>query len=598
MKQFNTPSVVDVAPEMNISDVLSERASSTPDRVLFGLPQEDGSWIDVTAAQFEDEVKTLAKGFIASGLAPGSRVALLAKSTYEWTLIDFALFYAGLVMVPVYETSSAEQIAWMCADAEVSELIVATNAHKERTGLASELPSLAQVNVLEEGYLDSLRKLAAQTSDDELAQRRALASGDDVATIIYTSGSTGKPKGCALTHSNFISLSRNARIALAPVVEAPGASTVLFITTAHVFARFISIMTVDAGVKTGHQPDTTKLLAALQTFKPSFLLAVPRVFEKVFNSAEQKAVSGGKGKIFAAATKTAITRSRMLQNGEKLPLALKAKFALFDLLVFPKLRAAMGGSIKYAVSGSAPLGERLGHFFNSLGIQILEGYGLTETTAPVSVNLPANSKIGTVGPPLPGVSVRVADDGEILVKGINVFQGYWNNPQLDEVSFIDGWYRTGDIGQMDDQGYITITGRKKEILVTAGGKNVSPAALEDPVRAHPIISQIVVVGDQRHFVSALITLDLEMLPAWLQSHGISGELSNADAANNPAVNAAIQVAIDQANAAVSRAESIRKFKVLPGQWTEESGHLTPKMSIKRDAVIKDFAAEIDEIYAE
>ena len=598
MKQFNTPSVVDVAPEMNISDVLSERASSTPDRVLFGLPQEDGSWIDVTAAQFEDEVKTLAKGFIASGFAPGSRVALLAKSTYEWTLIDFALFYAGLVMVPVYETSSAEQIAWMCADAKVSELIVATNAHKERTGLASELPSLAQVNVLEEGYLDSLRKLAAQTSDDELAQRRALASGDDVATIIYTSGSTGKPKGCALTHSNFISLSRNARIALAPVVEAPGASTVLFITTAHVFARFISIMTVDAGVKTGHQPDTTKLLAALQTFKPSFLLAVPRVFEKVFNSAEQKAVSGGKGKIFAAAAKTAITRSRMLQNGEKLPLALKAKFALFDLLVFSKLRAAMGGSIKYAVSGSAPLGERLGHFFNSLGIQILEGYGLTETTAPVSVNLPANSKIGTVGPPLPGVSVRVADDGEILVKGINVFQGYWNNPQLDEESFIDGWYRTGDIGQMDDQGYITITGRKKEILVTAGGKNVSPAALEDPVRAHPIISQIVVVGDQRHFVSALITLDLEMLPAWLQNHSISGELSNADAANHPAVNAAIQVAIDQANATVSRAESIRKFKVLPGQWTEESGHLTPKMSIKRDAVIKDFAAEIDAIYAE
>ena len=377
----------------------------------------------------------------------------------------------------------------------------------------------------------------------------------------------------------------------------PTASTLLFITTAHVFARFISILNVHAGVKTGHQPDTKQLLPALGSFKPSYLLAVPRVFEKVYNSAEQKAEAGGKGKIFRTAAHTAIEHSKYVQEGRRVPFMMGLKFRLFDKLVYSKLREAMGGRIEYAVSGSAPLGERLGHFFHSIGVDILEGYGLTETTAPATVNLPGKSRIGTVGPVLPGVGVRIADDGEIEVRGVDVFQEYWRNPEATAAAFDGEWFKTGDIGAFDKDGFLRITGRKKEIIVTAGGKNVAPAALEDPIRANPIVGQVVVVGDQKPFISALVTLDPEMLPTWLANNGLPGDMSLEDAATNDAVRAEVQKAIDRANAFVSRAESIRKFVILPTEWTEASGHLTPKMSIKRNVIMADFSDQIEELYS-
>ncbi|GAA3024375.1 AMP-dependent synthetase/ligase [Microbacterium dextranolyticum] len=594
--QFDIPAIVPADPSANIADLLVDRVRATPSLALFAVPDGAG-WRDITAAEFERDVIALAKGFVAAGIEPGDKVAFVARTTYEWTLVDFALFFAGAVMVPVYETSSASQIGWILSDSGAIAVIAESEEHAARVEeIRSEVPLVRDVWTMASGALDSLRAQGTGVTDAEIERRRSLAVGSDIATLIYTSGSTGRPKGCVLTHSNFVELARNSARALEEVVNTPGASTLLFITTAHVFARFISILDVHAGVKTGHQPDTKQLLPALGSFQPTFLLAVPRVFEKVYNSAEQKAEAGGKGKIFRAAARTAIEHSTLLQEGARVPLGTRIKFALFDRLVYSKLRAAMGGRVTYAVSGSAPLGPRLGHFFHSLGVTILEGYGLTETTAPATVNQASKAKIGTVGPVLPGVGVRLADDGEIEVRGINVFKEYWRNPEATAAAFDGEWFRTGDIGSFDDEGFLTITGRKKEIIVTAGGKNVAPAALEDPIRANPIVGQVVVVGDQRPFISALITLDPEMLPAWLANNSLPGDMSLADAARNPAVRAEVQRAVDIANKGVSRAESIRKFTILDTEWTEASGHLTPKMSIKRGVILDDFADAIEEIY--
>lgn len=598
--QFEVPAIVPADPDANISDLLIERVKATPSLALFAVPEGSGEgagWRDITAAEFEREVIALAKGFVAAGIEPGDKVGFLARTTYEWTLIDFALFFAGAVMVPVYETSSASQVSWILSDSGAIAVLTESAEHSARVEeVRAELPLIRDVWTMASGALDTLRAGGVDVADEEIERRRNLAVGSDIATLIYTSGSTGRPKGCVLTHSNFVELARNSAKALEEVVNTPGASTLLFITTAHVFARFISILDVHAGVKTGHQPDTKQLLPALGSFQPTFLLAVPRVFEKVYNSAEQKAEAGGKGKIFRAAAHTAIEHSTLLQEGKKVPLGTKIKFALFDKLVYSKLRAAMGGRVTYAVSGSAPLGPRLGHFFHSLGVTILEGYGLTETTAPATVNLAKKSKIGTVGPVLPGVGVRLADDGEVEVRGINVFKEYWQNAEATAAAFDGDWFKTGDLGSFDDEGFLTITGRKKEIIVTAGGKNVSPAALEDPIRANPIVGQVVVVGDQKPFISALVTLDPEMLPTWLGNNGLAADMTLADAANNPAVRAEVQRAIDIANKGVSRAESIRKFTILDTEWTEASGHLTPKLSIKRNVILDDFADAIEDIY--
>ncbi|MEO8908305.1 MAG: AMP-dependent synthetase/ligase [Microbacteriaceae bacterium] len=596
MEQFDVPALVAADPDANITDLLIDRVALTPDAALFSVPAGDG-WKNVSSAEFLSQVRALAKGLIAAGIEPGDTIGLMCRTRYEWTLIDFAVLFTGAILVPVYETSSPSQVQWNLTDSGATALIVETPEHFARFDeVHPDLPLIKKVWQIDLGDLDKLAASGTAVDDAEVERRRSLARGEDIATLIYTSGSTGRPRGCALTHANFVELSRNSAVALKEVLADPnGASTLLFITTAHVFARFISILCVHAGVRVGHQPDTRQLLPALGSFKPTFLLAVPRVFEKVYNSAEQKAEASGKGAIFRKAAAVAVAYSQAGQAGS-VPLGLKLKYTLYNALVYGKLRAAMGGNVKYAVSGSAPLGAHLGHFFHSLGIVILEGYGLTETTAPATVNLATRSKIGTVGPALPGVSVRVADDGEISVKGINVFKEYWHNPEATAAAFEDGWFLTGDLGSFDSDGFLTITGRKKEIIVTAGGKNVAPAALEDPIRANSLVSQVVVVGDKKPFIAALITLDAEMLPAWLTNKGLDGQMSIAEAATNPVVLEELQKAVDLANSRVSRAESIRKFVVLPMELTEDSGHLTPKLSIKRQVILNDFADAIENLY--
>ncbi|MFZ9105073.1 MAG: AMP-dependent synthetase/ligase [Pontimonas sp.] len=597
MREIHVPAVVPADPDANTTDLLLDRLRLTPELELFALPNGEGGWSTKTVRQFYNEVVALAKGLMDAGVGPGDRIGFMCKTRYEWTLVDFAAWFAGAILVPIYETSAPAQIQYTLDNSEATWLIVETAEHFTRFDeVRSELPRIRQVWKVDLGDLDKLSQSGTAVSDADLEKRRRHAVGSDIATLIYTSGSTGMPKGCVLTHSNFVELVRNAQVAMSDVVNTRS-STLLFITTAHIFARYISVLAVSGGVKIGHQADTKQLLPSLGSFKPTFLLAVPRVFEKVYNSAEQKAESGGKGAIFRKAAQTAVAYSQALDRGH-VPFALRAKFAVFDRLVLSKLRSAMGGRVEYAVSGSAPLSPRLGHFYRSMGIRILEGYGLTETTAPATINLVDKFKIGTVGPPLPGVGLRIAEDGEVQVTGINVFEGYWNNPEATAEAFTDdGWFRTGDLGSIDDEGYVSIVGRKKEIIVTAGGKNVAPAQLEDPIRANPIISQVVVAGDKKPFVSALITLDAEMLPTWLGNNGVEATLSLSEAARHPVVLEEVQRAIDAANERVSRAESIRKFHVLPVELTEATGHLTPKMSIKRQVILNDFAAEIEALYA-
>jgi long-chain acyl-CoA synthetase len=563
---------------------------------LFSLPTADGGWSDVTSAEFLAQVKAVAKGLVAAGIQPGDKIGLMCKTRYEWTLIDFATWFAGAVLVPIYETSAPSQIQWNLTDSGANAIITETPDHFARFDeIRADVPAIAHVWQIDLGDIDKLASSGHDVTDEEIERRRVLAKGSDLATLIYTSGTTGRPKGCVITHSNFVELCRNSQKAIPEVVN-PDSSTLLFITTAHIFARFISVLCIHGGVKVGHQPDTKLLLPSMASFKPTFLLAVPRVFEKVYNSSEQKAEAGGKGKIFRKAADVAIAHSKAVDAGH-VPLGLKIQFAVFDRLVLSKIRTALGGRVKYAVSGSAPLGLRLGHFYRSLGLTILEGYGLTETTAPISVNKPSNFKIGKVGPPLPGVSVRIAEDGEIQAKGVCVFDGYWNNQAATDEVFDGEWFKTGDIGQFDEDGYLEITGRKKEIIVTAGGKNVAPAALEDPIRANPIIGQVVAVGEQRPFISALVTLDEEMLPVWLNNNGLDASMTIEQAAKHPAVLAEVQRAIDVGNSRVSRAESIRKFHILDADLTEASGHLTPKLSIKRNVILADFADVIDALYS-
>jgi long-chain acyl-CoA synthetase len=596
VKEFYAPAVVTPDPDANASDLLVDRVRQTPNGALFSLPTADGGWSDLTAAEFHRQVKALAKGFIAAGVKPGEKIGFMCKTRYEWTLVDFATWFAGAVLVPIYETSSPSQVQYILEDSEANHMILETADHFSRFDeVAGDLPKISHVWQMHLGDLEKLASTGDSVTDDELEKRRTMAKGSDLATLIYTSGSTGVPKGCILTHSNFVELCRNAAVSMSQVVN-PQSSTLLFITTAHIFARFISVLGVHGGVKIGHQADTKQLLPSLGSFKPTFLLAVPRVFEKVYNSAEQKAEAGGKGKIFRKAADVAIAHSKALDAGH-IPFGLKVQFALFDRLVYSKLRAAMGGRVVYAVSGSAPLGLRLAHFFRSLDIRILEGYGLTETTAPATINLVDKFKIGTTGPALPGVGLKIAEDGEILIKGINIFAGYWKKPEATAEVMEGEWFRSGDIGTLDDDGFLTITGRKKEIIVTAGGKNVAPAALEDPIRANPIIGQVVVVGDQKPFVSALVTLDSEMLPVWLNNNELDAQMSLTEAAQHPKVLAEVQRAIDAANSLVSRAESIRKFTVLATEFTEASGHLTPKMSIKRHVITSDFADVVEGMYS-
>ncbi len=595
MKSYDVAPLT-LSPETdNITDLLETRYKNTPDLNLFSIDQGDGQWSQVTTKEFRDQVVALAKGMIAAGIQPGQAVAIMSRTRYEWALIDFAIWYAGAVSVPIYETSAPSQIEWILSDSDAVALWVENDEHVARFNeIKASAPMVRQVWTIGSGAIAELSASGAEVTDEVLQQRRTSSKLGDLATIIYTSGTTGRPKGCELLHRGFVELSRNAVLELPEVVK-QGSATLLFLPMAHVFARFISVLAVHGGVRVGHQPDSKNVAPAMQSFKPTFLLAVPRVFEKVYNSAEQKAEAAGKGKIFRKAAYTAIAYSKALDTG-KVPLGLKLQHKVFDALVYKKLRAAMGGNVEYAISGGGPLGARLGHFYRAIGLIVLEGYGLTETTAPAMIGRPDFHKIGKVGRLLPGCGVKIADDGEIWLRGFNLMRGYWRNATATADAIQDGWFRTGDIGELDEDGFLSITGRKKELLVTAGGKNVAPAPLEDPLRANPLIGQAVVVGDNRPFVAALISLDGEMLPLWLANKGLDKTMSLAEAAKRPEVLAEIQLAVDRVNKNFSRAESIRKFVIIPSELSEDSGHLTPSLKIKREVVMRDFAPQIDGIY--
>jgi long-chain acyl-CoA synthetase len=600
MREFSAETPVPHDPDLAIPGLLLARLARDPQAVFIERPSHlGGSWTPQTIAEFVSEVTALAKGFVAQGVQPGDRVAIMSRTRYEWTLTDFAVWFAGGVGVPVYETSSAEQVQWILSNSGATLAVVESAAHAAVVGqVRAELPAVRDVFVIDEGGLPALVTAGREIADAEIERRRSIATAADLATIIYTSGTTGRPKGVELSHGNFVDNAVNGATALREVCGTPGSRTLLFMPLAHVFARFIQMVAIASGAVLGHSPDTRTLLADFASFRPTFILAVPRVFEKVYNSAEQKAGHGAKLKMFRWAAKVAITYSRALDTPQGPSAQLRAAHVVATALVLRKLKDAMGGALRYAISGGAPLGERLGHYYRGIDVRVLEGYGLTETTAPSAVNLPGRIKVGTVGPAYPGTSLRVDDAGNVYAKGPHVFRGYHDNPEATaEVLDADGWFATGDLGTLDDDGYLRLTGRAKEIIVTAGGKNVAPAVLEDRFRGHPLVSQVVVVGDGRPFIGALVTLDADMLPGWLTMHGLP-PMDVRAAAQDPTVLAALDRAATRANEAVSRAESIRKVRVLTTDFTESNGYLTPSLKVKRALVLKDFADDVEQLYVD
>jgi long-chain acyl-CoA synthetase len=594
MNEVTTPALVPSATAGNLTNLIAERAWFEPERITMSRPLGDG-WQSVTAREVDEEVRATAKGLIAAGIQLGDRVAIMARTRYEWTILDFAIWYAGAVVVPIYDTSSAEQIDWILNDSATVGIIVETPALREL--VQTVLPSHTKhIWTMTEDVLAVLRNAGAQVSDDEIERRRAALGPDTLATLIYTSGTTGKPKGVSLTHGNFLAECGNVVQGASDLFLKPGGSTLLFLPVAHVFGRMVQIGAINSGLHLAHCSDPVgRLPIDLASFKPTFVLAVPRIFEKIYNGAEARAEAAGKGKIFRKAAETAVAYSEAMDKKRISPL-LTLKHGLFDKLVYSKIRAGMGGRVEAAISGGAPLGVRLGHFYRGAGVTILEGYGLTETTAGATLNLTGAHRVGSVGRPIPGTSIKIADDGEVLIRGAIVMGGYWQNDAANaEVFDSEGWFKSGDLGKLDDEGFLYIVGRKKEIIVTAGGKNVAPAVLEDRLRAHPLVSQCLVVGDNQPFIAALVTIDQDALKGWVTNHKKDGA-SMADLANDPDLIAVIQTAVDDANKAVSKAESIRKFTILTTDFTIAGGHLTQKLSIKRHVVAKEFAKEIDQLF--
>ncbi|MQA81982.1 MAG: AMP-binding protein [Streptosporangiales bacterium] len=597
MREFTAPDTIEIDSGDNLAKTVARHAAERPDTVLFRRKLDD-SWQPVTAAEFNTEVRALAKGLVANGILPGDRVALMASTSYEWTLVDYAVFTAGAVTVPVYDTSSQSQVDWIVGNSGAKLAFAQTPALAALLEKArGEAPALSSVWTWEDGGIDEMYQLGEDVPDDEIDRRIEGTHAESIATLVYTSGTTGRPKGCELTHLNLLSNARSATSqGLADMFTQPEAATLLFLPLAHVFARIIEVFCVENAVTFGHCKDMKNdLIADLGSFRPTFILAVPRVFEKVFNSAASKATLSGKGKIFDRAAGVARDYSKALDTGGP-GVGLKVQHALFDRLVYGKLRDVMGGRVMYAVSGGGPLAPELAHFFRGIGLRVLEGYGLTETSPVVSVNLPADVRIGTVGRPIGGTTVRIADDGEILVKGPQIFTGYWQNDEAAKETFDeDGWFKTGDLGDLDADGYLRITGRKKEIIVTAGGKNVSPSILEDRMRMHPVVSQCMVVGDNKPYIGVLVTLDAETLPDWLKARG-KEQLDPEQAKDDPDVQRAVQVAVDDANTLVSKAEAIKRFRIVSGDWTLDGGELTAKLSLKRKVVMERMADDVEELY--
>jgi long-chain acyl-CoA synthetase len=608
VREASTDLLVELDPDSNVTDLLLEQHAANPAHALYRRKGPNG-WVDVTAGKFLRDVSALAKGLIAGGLEPGDTVAVMSATSYEWTLVDFAIWFAGGVTVPIYETSSARQVEWIIRDAGARRVFVQDHALAELvSGVVAGSPPLRDrlVNVVrmdDDGGAPNLASLAAAgagVSDAELERHRSRAGLQDIASLVYTSGTTGNPKGCEITHGNFALVARNIVAFLPEPLLADQARTLMFLPLAHVLARAVQVVCLAAGATLGHTPGAAQLLDDLGTFKPTFLLVVPRIFEKVRATAAHKAAVAGKARLFHAASAAAIDYSRALDQqsrgaGPGPGLLVRIRHGFFDRLLYPRLRQALGGHVAYTVSGASPLADEDAHFFRGAGIPVLEGYGLTETTAPCTANTPSRTRVGSVGIPIPGTTIRVAGDGEILVKGIGVFRGYHGNAAANAEAFVDGFFRTGDLGVLDADGFLTVTGRKKDLLVTAGGKNVVPGPLEEAIRAHQLVGHAVVVGDGKPFISALITLDPEGLFNWYSEQGLP-PLPVRQAVADPRVAEAVQAAVDQANLSVSKAESVRSFSLLDVEFTVASGHLTPSLKLKRGAVVQDFEAEIARLY--
>jgi len=607
VREFSVPASFTVGEHDTVVSSVFAHAADDPNHVIIQR-LIDGSWSDVTCSQVAEQVRATAQGLIAEGVEPGDRVAILSATRYEWPILDFAILTIGAVTVPIYETSSAEQVRFVLSDSGAVAAFAETDEHFQMIDeLKGELPQLRHVYRIDgngPAALDELARIGKDTDAAEVTARLNAIKSDDVATLVYTSGTTGRPKGCQLTHSNLLYEMRGAKASF-PALLDKGEKLLVFLPLAHVLARAITICAFSNKVTLGFTSDVKNLVPILAVFKPTLVVSVPRVFEKVYNTAEQNAHDGGKDKIFALAARTAIEWSEARATGRP-GLLLNLKHALFDRLVYGKLRAALGGNCGAAISGGAPLGARLGHFYRGVGVTIYEGYGLTETSAAITVNRVGDIKVGSVGKLLPGNSMRLGDDGELLVSGGVVFHGYWHNEDETRKVFTtdarsDGtkvdWFHTGDLGAIDDDGFLTIVGRKKEIIVTAGGKNVAPALLEDRLRAHPLISQAMAVGDAQPFIAALITIDPEAFTGWKQRNGKDASATVGDLAEDPDLLAEVDLAVKDANQAVSHAESIRKFRILPVDFTEDTGELTPTLKVKRKVVAEKFASDIDALYA-
>ncbi|WP_204806102.1 AMP-dependent synthetase/ligase [Mycobacterium riyadhense] len=597
MSEFRVPAPFAVDEYDSIIAAIFEHERDDPNYVIYRR-QIDGVWMDVTCAAVAGQIRSAALGLIALGVQAGDRVVLFSATRYEWPILDYAILSVGAVTVPIYETSSAEQVRWVLQDSEAVVAFAESDAHAAMVNeLAGDLPALRhvlQITGSDTEALDRLAKAGAVIDPAELTARVEALRSSDAATLIYTSGTTGRPKGCQLSHSNLVYQTRGAK-AYHPTLLRTGEKLLIFLPLAHVFARAISMAAFQNKVTVGFTSDIKNLLALLAVFKPTSVVSVPRVFEKVYNTAEQNAANDGKGAIFKIAAQTAVDWSQAQDDGNP-GLLLRAKHAVFDRLVYRKLRGALGGECRAAVSAGAPLGKRLGHFYRGAGLTVYEGYGLTETSGGIAISPFADVKIGTVGRLLPGNSLRIADDGELLVRGGVVFTGYWRNEQATAEAFTDGWFRTGDLGAVDEDGFLTITGRKKELIVNAGGKNVAPAVLEDQLRAHPLISQAMVVGDNKPFIGALITIDPEAFDGWKQRNSKTTSASVSELATDPDLVAEVDAAVKHANLQVSHAESIRKFRILPVDFTENTGELTPTMKVKRNVVAEKFASDIEAIY--
>ena len=596
VKQFTNPVKEPIDSDINLFDLLDERAKRDPDGAMIEYKTEDGTWQPYSAQVFRDMVIDLAKGLIGLGVNKGDSVAIVSRTRWEWTALDMAIMSIGALTVPVYETNSASQVSWIFNDSKVTLAIAEDDGQRDKIeSVRDEVPTLRNVFVIEAGGLNAIKTYGESVTDAEFWEYKEASHGDDRATIVYTSGSTGTPKGVELTHRNFAFLVLSALQYMPRAGAWPNRRLLLFLPLSHVFARFLEFFSFGGTISLALSSNMKTMVKDFETFGPTLLLAVPRVYEKVYNAASQRAGTGFAGKMFMRAAENAREWSKAEQKGEQLPITGRIAHAFYEQVVYKKIRTIFGPNADFAITGGAPMDSELSHFFNGIGMPVLEGYGMTETCGPVCVSLPEDNRIGTIGMPMCGITAGIAEDGELVVKGPLVCRGYHNNPEVTTQQITDGWLHTGDLGDISEDGFISITGRKKDLIITAGGKNVSPGLLEASVMTSPVVNQCLVIGDKKPFVAALVTLDLADANKWLESQGAKPEPDLASLAKNAIVHAEVERAVNAANEGVSRAESIRKFEILPDEFTEANGMLTPSLKTRRAQIVEHYRELIDDV---